>query len=311
MGLISFPKAQCRYPVRKRLSKYMNRQERLAESRAVLVDPVTTSHIPQRGESCKLKALHEAMCFARSEDPDKVPPLYKDRGRYGEGLFSVREVAKRYAASAVGEIYTLDQLRRTAFFSGFVPKSYCPSTEDEYLFQLMRLLEQNQPVVVFYDCDLTPGERYGSPRIGDGGNEHAGFVVGYYLDPYDQPHFIVKIWDQYHDFDGMELALSAMNLLQQRKPERFVKVYDPEVRKNQWLLRSGVADVSTWPAKMLRTAPKPKAGKVSLRGQLVALVEEKNKDQLEFPSDYSAYLSEGSDTVSDVAVAAIRRGPVG
>lgn len=193
------------------------------EKKFHLITPVPLPGVPQRGETCKLKALAIAIEYAAQKAGRLTSiPLYKSRSQ----SISLRQLAKMHG-SAVGEMYSLETLIATCHDAGFIAESYAPYNEDDYISQLEELLDKHLTPMIFFDINLTPGEREGFPQIAEGSNEHAAMVVGYYKNKYDETHFIVTFWNNYYDFDGMELALSACySLAKKRKPETFCKVRD-------------------------------------------------------------------------------------
>ncbi len=135
-------------------------------------------------------------------------------------------------------MYSIESLIKTCNSAGYEAETYAPYNEDEYILQLQNLIDKNLAPMVFFDLDLTPMDRYGFPRIGDGENEHAAVVVGYYKNEYDETRFVVNHWGEYFDFDGMEPALSACHsLVEKRKVETFCKVMTAHGEK-AWVLKT-------------------------------------------------------------------------
>lgn len=195
--------------------------------------PVTSTHIEQRGENCKLVALTKAIEHAHNKSKIKTPPvpLYKNKSAPA----SLRQFAKAHG-SVVGEMYSLESLVKTSADAGYNVRTFAPFNEDEYVRQLEQLIDQNLVPIIFYELDITPGERYGYPMIGDGKNEHSGTVVAYYKNEEDETRFIIDTWGQYYDYDGMELALSSFSLAQKRQVETFSKIRVPN-GSTWWVLK--------------------------------------------------------------------------
>lgn len=195
--------------------------------------PVTSTQIKQRGENCKLVALTQAIEHANNKSKIDFPrvPLYKNKSAPA----SLRQFAKAHG-SVVGEMYSLESLVKTSADAGYNVKTFTPFNEDEYIRQLELLINQNLVPIIFYELDITPGERYGYPMIGNGKNEHAGTVVAYYKNDEDETRFIVNTWGKYYDYDGMELALSSFSLAPKREVETFSKIRLPN-ESTWWVLK--------------------------------------------------------------------------
>ena len=189
----------------------------------------------QRGESCKLAALAQAIRHSASVEKVACLPLYKDK-TYPHSL---REIAKQHGSKA-GEMYSLQSLIRTCNSAGFEAETFAPYNEDDYILELQKLIDRNLAPMVFFDVDITSGPRCGLSRIGDGKNEHSSVIVAYYKTAFDETRFIMTHWGQYYDFDGMELALSACySLVDKREIETFCKVSCPD-SKTEWVLKDKV-----------------------------------------------------------------------
>lgn len=194
-----------------------------------LITPETLPAESQRGETCKLKALADAMEHTSHRFKSNRLPLYKA----GTTSLSLRELTKRQG-SVVGEVYSIEMLRKTCFDAGYESKIYDPGNTDDYITTLERIVDDNYAPIVFYDMNASE-DRFGTPYIGDGSNEHACVVMGYYKDKADETHFIITQWGYYYDFNGMELALSACHSLKnKREVETFVKCYNLHQHVTQW-----------------------------------------------------------------------------
>lgn len=260
-----------------------------------LVVPEAIPAESQRGETCKLKVLADAMYHTSSKTQTSCPPLYKNKN--SNVFYSIRQLAKA-SGSAVGEIYSLNQLVSICEYADFEATTYAPYNEDDYIKQICGLVEKNLAPMVFFDVDLTSGERYGCPSIGEGKNEHAALVVGYYKNQQDEVRFLVCQWDSYYDFDGMELALSTMNSLKEnREPETFKKVKDLE-GSTLWVLDSKIsAYPEVLPVFARKAKPKP-ADEQSLKGKIMVVLGPKPKPQpLFFSPDLK--VSKATDTLKN------------
>ncbi|MDI1351736.1 MAG: hypothetical protein PSV35_03050 [bacterium] len=187
----------------------------------------------QRGETCKLKALSEAIQHTALQYKSSQLPIYK--GRNNKYSKSLRQLAKELG-SVQGEVYSLEMLQAICSRSGYESEVYSPFNPDEYIRQLEMLIDANLAPMVFYDLCLDQ-DRFGLPTIGDGKNEHAGVILGYYKNECDETHFIVSQWNNCWDFDGMELALSAYHsLTDKREVESFSKVWRHDTKNTSWVL---------------------------------------------------------------------------
>lgn len=225
---------------------------------------------PQRGQTCKLKALADAMGHTSFKYKQPLKFLYKER-TYPHSL---RELAKKHG-SVVGEVYCIEMLHKICADAGFESKVYEPFNEDAYILQLQELIDNNLAPIVFFDMDLSD-ERRGLPYIGDGKNEHASVVVGYYKNQCDETRFIVTQWNCYYDFDGMELALSTRHSLkEQRKPETFCKTYNETIAQTEWRLDSEInaPEISLLVGTPKRTALAMHDTDTALKGKIFVLTQ--------------------------------------
>lgn len=223
----------------------------------------------QRGETCKLKALADAIEHAACKADAPSVPLYKNKRH----PHSLRQTAKAQG-SIVGEMYSLESLLTTCQSVGYAATHYAPSNEDEYITQLETLIDENFAPMIFFDVDLEPGQRYGHPHIGTGKNEHAAVVVGYYKNQYDETHFIVAQCGRYFDFDGMELALSSCrSLATQREIETFRKVQDEHGEKKWYLKNKAHLFGAVLPRVPERVSSPMQTKDTPLKGKIMVVTE--------------------------------------
>ena len=222
--------------LREKLLDYITTHEGTTKNSCLILDAEETiSQKNQRGETCKLVALANAIEHTAYKTKPLNPPipLYKDK----TSAVSLRQLAKQYTGSMVGEMYSVESLLMTCRAAEYEAEYYAPGEEDSYIQQLKILIDQGFSAMVFFDLDATPGSRHGKPRIGDGRNEHAAVAIGYYTDANEEIHFIVTHWDRFFDFDGQELALSSCHALaNQREIETFCKVQHDD-GKTSWVLK--------------------------------------------------------------------------
>lgn len=236
-----------------------------------IVTPAVLPSEPQYGETCKLKALSDAMQHAAHLYRAPKISLYK-HGKFGPSL---RAIAKKNG-SAVGEVYSLNMLEKICSDAGFESSSYATLNQDEYILQLEKLINKNKVPIVFFDMDLSE-KRRGLPYIGQGENEHAAVVVAYYKNDADETRFIMSFWNQYYDFDGMELALSACHSLKdKRSAEVFAKVWNEDIPKTYWYLSSRPLFENEYHfTTKHRIAPEMKASDIPLRGKIMVVEQAK------------------------------------
>jgi len=207
--------------------------EQTAGFKCKWVDPICFDKTSQVGETCKLKALHEVMThFTNKERHPSIVPLYEDMTKKPSpspfsSLFSIA----RDEGSQVGEMYSMESLERLCNTMDFDSEAIFPHTTDEYVSILRQKIDNQMLSIVFFDVDCTEGARFALPRIGDGGNEHAVILIGYYFNEWDETQFIAYCWDDYYIYDGMELALSAFSLPKQHPPEVF---FNDSVNPYRW-----------------------------------------------------------------------------
>lgn len=249
-----------------KLLNYFKARASLKDGFHIIV-PTVTASAAQRGQNCKLVALANAIEHAANKA--KVPhlPLYKNKRH----TLSLRQLAKTYGGSKVGEMYSLESMITTSRCAGFEAVAYTAFNEDDYISQLKAYVDENQVPIVFYDADLSD-DRYGFPHIGDGKNEHAVIVVAYYYNKDHKIRFIVNSWGYFFDFDGLELAVSACHsLVDKREPETFRKCQALD-GMNKWLLFNDIPTNAIPIADLpLRTADSIGSSDRSLKGKIMII----------------------------------------
>lgn len=226
MGIISIDFSK---KVEDQIRAYIKRKKNIQDFK--LVQPIINVKAEiQRGETCKLQALAWAMEFSAQKHGVSRPPLYKDKQPFPASL---RSIAKRWG-SAVGEVYSLDLLALICKEAGFHPETYAPLPEN-YVETIVDLILRDKMPMVFFDLSLEPG-REGMPYRGDGKNEHAATVVGYYRKRDGIVRFIVANWNNYYDFGAKALTKSTFSLADRRIAETFIKIIRNEDDKPEWIL---------------------------------------------------------------------------
>lgn len=202
-----------------------------------LIQPLIAGPQDQEGESCKLKALSDAITGLSETGQGPFVALYKN---HNHGKVSLRKIAKNHA-SQVGEVYSIQMLQAICRDAGYSSSFLAPDSSFNYIFEIINLLQQNIRPIVFFDMELDESSgRRGFPRKGDGSNEHAAVIVGYYEDVRYGLIFIVFQYSRYYCFIANELAESSLySLAEKREPERFSKVRNA-AGKSFWILTSKV-----------------------------------------------------------------------
>lgn len=228
-----------------------------------IISPLVLPAELQRGDNCKLKALADAALHIATVSNGRVdgPRLYKAKG----GGISLREYAKIYG-SVVGEVYSLDTLRTVCEAAGFDSDAYMADEAEIYLAKLVELIEQNKAPIVFFDLDLTTYR----PYIGRGENEHAAVIAAYYKDGANKTRFIVTQWNNYYDYDGLELAQSSLSLPNKREAETFTKCLDTRHNHHAWVKnkRAEHLEIEGLPK---RTAAEMLDGELPLKGKIMVV----------------------------------------
>lgn len=245
------------------LQTYLNHNAQI-DSTFFLINPLPSLEISQRGETCKLFALANAIENEALKNNLRPLPLYKNRNC---SQTSLRQLAKKNG-SAVGEMYSIESLTKTAQDSGYISTVYAPYDEYEYIRQLEKIIEENKMPIIFYDIDLNPGDNFQHPYLGDGKNEHAAIIVGFYKTFSDETHFIVMQYNEFYDFNGMNLAFASLySLSEQREPETFKKVQINDTTK--WVLENNeypyfttIEGVPTRKANRMSDTDTPLKGKI-------------------------------------------------
>lgn len=229
-----------------------------------LISPLPSTQIFQRGETCKLYALANAINQEASKQNIIPLPLYKNKMH---AQVSLRQLAKKNGSS-VGEMYSIESMVKTAHDAGFSASVFAPNNEFEYINCLKEELAKNKAPIVFFDLDSNPGLNFKHPYIGNGNNEHAAVVVGCYDTYYGDTHFIVMQYNEFYDFGGWELALSSMySLNDKRNVETFRKV--EKNNTTMWVLDNAISSqcrviegVSSRVARPMSDMDTPLKGKI-------------------------------------------------
>lgn len=198
------------------LSSYVS--SKAYQQKYKLISPIVNHGIEQKGETCKLVALHYCMLLSALASGKKVPELYENFLNPSLLEFAIN------SDSAVGELYSTEAFQHIVKQTSFECHMPQPFNEDQYITEIENLINANKSTIVFFDVNIKDKDRYGYPQIGDGENEHSGVIVGYYRTAYDETHFIVHSWGGFYDFNGTELALSSFQLQSQRKGEEFIAI---------------------------------------------------------------------------------------
>lgn len=199
----------------------------------------------QRGQSCKITALGNLLNYFYNANFTSIKPLpiYKHtaeeyRKDDDAPAVSLRAIAKKYAGSRVGEMYTLEMFNNLIHAVGkethdkaleeatvtveHFYKEQMASANADYISRLKALVDAGKtPPIIFFDVD-----KEGYPCLdGDGSRQHAAIVFGY-LESHDSSklEFIVGHWGKFYLFDAQSLAIAADRLANYCESETFYKL---------------------------------------------------------------------------------------
>ncbi|MCX7120604.1 MAG: hypothetical protein NTZ67_02330 [Gammaproteobacteria bacterium] len=237
------------------------------------------SDTEQHGETCKLFALsclmdHHIQKQTASLNVDSAahanpkPFLHKNK-REGHSL---RAIAKKHTGSTVGEMYSIDALKKTAEIAGFSMTAHVATNEDDYIAHLKQLIDQNKAAEVIFNVN-TKGNDVGMPCVNtESYNEHAATILGYIKDKGGNTQFIAYHWGQCWVFDGKLLAQSALSLQESSPVETFAKTKNSNTGKTSWSnvrflhnTNPEIPDVSR------RVAQRKSEGQTGLRGAILSI----------------------------------------
>jgi len=203
--------------------------------------------IAQKGSTCKLVAVMNALTYHYTMgNLNHCPlPLYKNRDQ--KVTLSARQVAKKKAGSAVGEMYTEKMF--STFIKGlgettgdetlidakieFKRFEDDKSNQDSYVNYLKKTIDENNNIpIIFFDVEVNSSSE-GQPRpLGDGSQEHGAIVVGYCYDK-TNISFILGQWGNYYIVDGKELAAASSHLAMKHSPAKFYKIKNNKI-STEW-----------------------------------------------------------------------------
>lgn len=161
--------------------------------------------INQRGHCCGLYALQIALQYAH---PDKkVPPARKNGDT---SVYSLREIAKARGYSSFGEIFNVNDLQKTAEFSGF---RTCTAYQvgaipfSLYKNKLCNFLMRGNSLIV--SCDL--GGPNDSPGKAEGKHTHWALVFGFFHFD-NECQLLVTQYGKYYAWSAKKLYESNLQL---------------------------------------------------------------------------------------------------
>ncbi|MGD9591022.1 MAG: hypothetical protein AB7V32_00710, partial [Candidatus Berkiella sp.] len=177
----------------------------------------------QRGQTCKLYALSNAMeWLSENYSNQPVPPIVRKQKLPNEQN-SIRQLAKGLIGSEVGEVYGDLNLLKVAKDSGFTNfKSIECSTIAQYCAVIQTAIDHNLIPIVVFDVKLS-GSNTGHPFNNNGLHEHAAVISSYFHTKSGELRFNAGQWGHYYGFSAIELAQSNFQLSEVRKPEMFIK----------------------------------------------------------------------------------------
>lgn len=197
--------------------------------------PAPTDLCVQRGETCKLVALANAMMFSYHAKRDSAlsaaipPPAFANKNPEWKGR-SLRAQLKELGSS-VGEVYNTHILQQLAERNGYTATVSKPTSTQEYMLTIMSSLRRATPVIVFFDIDLQ-----GLPDMQRGTREHAAVIVGCgKVDAAANPNhgkvfFVAYQAGYYYLLDSQHVIASSAQLPRRHQHETFVK----NVKERQW-----------------------------------------------------------------------------
>ncbi len=151
--------------------------------RLALIAAAKTADVPQRkqqGPTCGLYALGMVMDFWHAKDPTNVTAWVSEHDLLKRGQCynyppntdeRILDVAKRCGSTALGQMFTAEQLAATAAHFGYQAALYPQAT----LEQLYRVLDAGHPAIVAFDVD-----RNGNPGDFGGDRAHYAVIEGYF-----------------------------------------------------------------------------------------------------------------------------------
>lgn len=182
----------------------------------------------QKGQTCKIYALSNAIEWLHSAYPNQSKPYKVRKGKSPENAkeISLRQKAKEVIASKVGEVYGDLNLLKLAKESGYNNfKSVSCSSIAEYCAVINSAVEKNLIPIVLFDVRVS-GWNAGQPFNDNGHHEHAAVIYGYYHNPEGELKYLVGQWGKYYEFSAVELAMSNFQLSEERQAEKFIRVSD-------------------------------------------------------------------------------------
>lgn len=172
----------------------------------------------QRGQICKLNALSVVLNSLHHTYGEVQPfPIRKDKEPLN--WMSIRQLAKTYYGSKVGEVYSAKILAAIAADCGFKEVTISHAVYfDDYVKMVTSTIEAGELPILFYDIDEN-----GEPAKMNSFREHATVVAGYFINKNAELCFIVSQWGKFYWAKAEDIFDSASQLSPCRKPEVFYK----------------------------------------------------------------------------------------
>ncbi|WP_419419237.1 hypothetical protein ACNVED_11930 [Legionella sp. D16C41] len=179
--------------------------------------------LKQRGQTCKLvggAAVQHYLVHVGRHSSVSLP-LYKNR-LYSESL---RQRAKQVINSQAGEVYGPEQVAKVFNYNDFKTTSYYISEQQHYKNLILAALNQEQPVLVYFDVNPRKKKAtLGEPSKVNGEFEHCAVITGYYQQN-DQLRLIAAQWGELFDISFAALFASTSQLKSVKEPEHYQKYY--------------------------------------------------------------------------------------
>jgi hypothetical protein len=156
---------------------------------------------------------HLGESFSPQLNPPKNPDPKVENIKDSKGeIKSLRQYAKRYLESKIGEIYDEEKLCR--LITNTHPEAHVATVQakerDIYCHTLIEAVQRKAMAIVFFDVTVGGG-RHGQPKVGEG-SAHAAVVVGYSRGSRGNLQFQLLQWGKEFTVSADELFASASQL---------------------------------------------------------------------------------------------------
>lgn len=263
--------------------------------------------LPQHGQVSKLIAGLTVQNYLYQSRAHSEAPLPINKNHFFNT--SLRQRAKQQIHSQVGEVFGADQMKKVFDYHDYETQSYRILDKATYERFLLTALDQNQPVIVYYDeFPHSDDKAGGDPGRFNGHFEHAAVIVGYYYRDNDL-YLIASHSNDFYVFDLNQLFLSTSQLEFDKKEEHYRKYFpipgaferrrwieteqmqhahDYRCGGGQGLKRRMFSFLDTvWPKSVERVSIPPKGIEGSLANVLTIISGNRKKVNLEDFEEYT------------------------